>query len=187
MFSFPFNQINTLEDLVYALLNEIGLELDDYGIVHDSDSGAILSFNGRQIKASIDPNNPAIPTDLFVILDPVFDNKVMSFLLGYYLQKEQAYGNLNPLGMTEELEPIQYYNKDDNIKTKRSRITISLLGGEKVSSIFYYQRGLKYSDIILRLGGQQPDLHLFDSIPEECITLIPPATNNYPKDDDIYY
>ena len=184
--SVGFGELHTLEDLVFALLNEIGLNIDDYGIVYDTDTYNVLSFNGRQIKASTDPSNPAIPSDLFVVLDPVFDNKIMSFLLAYYLQKEQEYGNINVTTILEDLEPIQYYNKDDYIKTKRSRVTVVLADGTKIYSSYYYQKGLKYSDAILRVGGQPRSLLRFDSIPEECITLIPAPTNIYPKEDIFY-
>lgn len=181
-----FGEIHSLEDLVFALLNEIGLGIDEYGLVYDTDNGNILSFNGRQIKASVDPMNPAIPTDLFVIFDPVFDNKIMSFMLGYYLSKEQEFGNLQVNTILEDLEPIQYYNKDDNIRTKRSRVTV-VTNSDKIASDYFYQKGLKYSDVILKVGRQPKDLHMFDSIPEESITVNPIVTNVYPVDDSSYY
>ena len=182
-----FGLIRSLEDLVFALINEIGLGIDQNGLLYDTDTNMILSLNGRQIKASVDINNPVIPNDMFVILDPVFDNKVMSFLFAYYLKKEEAEGELNPLSISEDFEPIPFYYKSDGIKTRKSRVGVVLLGGQTIYSQYYYQKGLKYSDLILRVKRKDIDLRMFDSLPEECISSVPIATNIYPKNDDMYY
>lgn len=183
-----FGFIRTLEDLVFALINEIGLGIDQTGLVYDADNGQPLLLNGRQIRASVDANHPIYPNDMYIVLDPVFDNKVMSFLFGYYLKKEEAMGDLNPLSISEDFEPIPFYNKGEGIKTRKSRVSVVLLSKPIISSLYYYQKGLKYTDLILRLGGRTDiDLRLFDSLPEECISSVPIATNLYPKDEDNYY
>lgn len=178
--------INSLEDLVFALLTEIGLGINQNGLLVDLDTGIELMYNGRHIRASIDPNNPAIPSDLYAIFDPIWDNKFMSVMLGYYLSKEESYGNIQSPVVSEDIESAQYYNKEDNIKTRRSRVYLST-GNKTISSNFYFQRGLKFSDLILRIGNHPfADLSRFDSIPEESISLAPMVTNVYPKDDFNY-
>lgn len=179
--------INSLEDLVFALLNEIGLGISPDGTVYDQDTGIEIMFNNKHIKASIDPNNPAIPSDVYIIFDPIWDAKFMSVMLGYYLSKEEAYGNIQSAVVSEDIENIPAYNKDLDIKTRRSRVYVALTGNQKISSLYYYQRGLKYSDLILRMGNHPfADLSKFDSIPEECISITPMVTNLYPKENYNY-
>lgn len=186
MLQMGFGAFRSIEDLVFALINEIGLGIDQNGIVYDADNGQPILLNGRQIRASVDINRPIFPNDMYIVLDPVFDNKVMGFIFGYYLKKEEAMGNIDPLNISEDFEPIPFYNKGD-IKTRKSRVSVTLLNKGSVSSLYYYQKGLKYSDLILRLGGRDIDLRMFDSLPEECISAIPLATNIYPKEEDNYY
>ena len=179
--------INSLEDLIFALLNEIGLGIGLDGNVYDQDTGIELMCNGKHIKASIDPKNPAIPSDLYIIFDPVWDAKFMGIILGYYLAKEEAYGNIQSPVLSEDIENIPVYNKDLDIKTRRSRVYVALAGDIKISSMYYYQRGLKYSDLILRMGNHPyADLSKFDSIPEESISITPMVTNLYPKENYNY-
>ena len=171
--------INSLEDLVFALLNEIGLGIGPYGIVYDTDTGIELKCNGKLIVASVDPNKPAIPSDIYILFDPVFDGKLMNIVLAYYLEKSRAMGIFEPLTFAEEMEEVPGYAKEDTIKSKKTRMCVALRN-RKYFSKFYYQRGLKFSEIILDLGGfQNVDLTKFDSIPEEAINSNAIITNNY--------
>lgn len=176
--------INSLEDLVYALLTEIGFSIDEStGLVYDLETDRDLIYMNKKVRASVNPDIPAIPSDIYAIFDPIWDNKFMSTVLGYYLKKEEAYGNFQSSVTSEEIENIPFYNKDIDIKTRRSRISVTITGVGKVFSNFYYQKGLKYSDLILRLGNHPcPDLSKFDSIPEEAISVVPMVTNVYPKE-----
>ena len=161
--------INTLEDLVYALISEIGLGITPDGLLYDQDSQQILQYNGLQIKASINPNAPAIATNIYAAFDPVFDPKMMQTMLGYYAQKSEAMGYFSAIAITESINEVPKYNNFDHLRTKKSRVTVSLEDGRICSSDYYYQKGLKYSDVILRLGGHDVDLHKFDSLPEDSI------------------
>ena len=162
--------ILTLEDLVFALLNEIGLGITPDGFLYDQDNGGVLQCGGFRIKASVDKFNPAIATDLYMAFDPVFDNKLMQFVLGYYLSKEEHEGTISPLSISEYTKDLPYYSTSDHIHTKMSGLTVVCNGGFKYMSDLYFQKGLKYADMILRIGNH-PGCHLniFDSIPEESI------------------
>ena len=113
--------INSLEDLVYALLTEIGLFIDEEGVVVDQDTYKNIMYNGKVVRASINPKIPAIPSDIYAIFDPVWDNKFMSVMLGYYLRKEELLGNFQSSVMLEEIENIPFYNKDIDIKIVGAR------------------------------------------------------------------
>ena len=161
--------LNTMEDLVFALICEIGLGITPEGFLYDQDTGIILQYNGMQIKASVNRNAPAIATNIVAAFDPVFDPKIMQVMLGYYAKKCEELGYLTVVAITENVEDIPSYNNFDNLHTKRGRITVSLEDGRVLSSNYYYQKGLKYSDIILRMGGNNVDLQKFDSLPEDSI------------------
>lgn len=171
--------INTLEDLVFALINEIGLGIGPGGVLYDADTGNEIRCNGRRVVASIDPTKPAIPTDIFILFDPVFDGKLMNIILAYYLEKCKAMGIFEPLTFSEEIETVPVYAKEDTIRSKKTRVNVALRN-RKYYSKFYYQKGLKFSEIILDLGGfENIDLTKFDSIPEETINSNAIITNNY--------
>jgi hypothetical protein len=166
-----FNEINYLEDLTYALFKEIGLGINEYGFVYDQDTGNVLTYEGKQVKASVDPNHPALANDVYAIFDPVFDNKFMMMMLGYYLKKEEAMGNLDPLSFSEQVADVPQYNQNNPVKSRKTRITVICSNRVEYNSAYYYQKGLKYSDIILRIG-KHPGcncLWKFDSVPEETI------------------
>ena len=162
--------INSLEDLVYALLNEIGLGITPEGFLYDPDTNQVLQFGGKQIRTSINKASPAISTDLYAAFDPIFDNRFMGMMLGYYLHKEECNGNISPLSIFETIQETKPYETDDHIHSKKTFATVVCEGGYRYTSCSYYQKGLKYSDIILRIGGNPYcDLTKFDSIPEEAI------------------
>ena len=165
----PVIQINTLEDLVYHLLNEIGLGINQGGFVYDVDTEQELYYNGKQIRASIDPRFPALANDLYGLFDPVFDGKFMSMMLGYYLKKSEAQEIINPISMTEQIAETPFWNSLNPVKTRKTRVVVLCDGHREYNSEYYYQKGLKFADMILRLGGNPINLWRFDSVPEESI------------------
>lgn len=172
---FIFNQIiqiNILEELVYHLLNEIGLEINSNGFVYDLDTGQELYYNGKQIRASINPMFPALANDLYGLFDPVFDGKFMSMMLGYYLKKSEAQEIIHPISMTDQIAETPIWNNLNPVKTRKTRVVVLCEGHKEYYSEYYYQKGLKFSDMILRLGGHPVNLWKFDSIPEEPIQII---------------
>lgn len=165
--------INTLEDLVYALLNEMGLGITPDGFLFDQDTYNIIQCGGYKIKASVDKYNPAISTDIYMAFDPVFDNKLMQYMLGYYLSKEENEGNISPLSVSEYSSEIPIYLREDYMRSKMNGVTVVCNGGVKYVSELYFQKGLKFSDVILRIGGNPYcSLHKFDSMPEEAIGVF---------------
>ena len=103
----------------------------------------------------------------------VFDNKMMQYMLGYYLSKEEQAGNISPLSVSEYSSEIPFYNKEDWIRSKMNGVTVVCNGGIKYISDLYFQKGLKFSDIILRIGGNPYcSLSKFDSLPEETIGVF---------------
>ena len=147
---------NTKEDMIFALINEIGLSINNNGSLFDQDTGQIIYFGGKEIKCSIDPTIPVYKSDMSVIFDPLNDMKLMTTILGYYLEKERSMGDYYPIT----------YSFNDRDKRGPSNMSVQIQtpdrGIVEVVSGFYYNRCLKISDIILRMGGQESNLSNFD-------------------------
>lgn len=161
-------KFETVEDLIFALINEIGLSIKEGGIIVDQDTLIPLKFGDKDIKASVDVNKPVYESDYTVVLDPLNNMKLMNMLLGYYLEKEKASGNLEPIT----------FSTDEEFKRGPSNLTVRC-GSAKtklydITTNFYNNKCLKFADIILRLGNERNiDLHNFDVIPEPVVTKPP--------------
>lgn len=132
-----------LYDLNYDLINTIGLVIDPMTKnLMDSDSRIQLKFNEKPIQASINPNNPVYPTEYNYVLDPINgDARLMLMLWQYHLSKEEVV--MGRVALTT-VEPI--------VDTK-SYIQVKYTDGEIVTSAPYWQKSLKYADIILRVDN----------------------------------
>ena len=147
---------NTKEDLIFALINEIGLSINGNNSLFDQDTGQVIYFGGKEIKCSINPNIPVYPSDIAVVFDPINDMKLMTTILGYYFEKERVMGEYYPIT----------YSFNDRDKKKPSSIMVKLQTNDRgiieINSGAYNNKCLKLSDIILRMGGQDCDLSNFD-------------------------
>ena len=147
---------NTKEDLIYALINEIGLSINTNNSLFDQDTGQVIYFGGKEIKCSINPNVTVYPSDVSVVFDPINDIRLMTTILGYYFEKERVMGDYYPIT----------YSFNDRDKRKPSNIMVKLQTKDKgiieINSNYYYNKCLKISDIILRMGEQYCDLSNFD-------------------------
>ena len=148
---------NTKEDLIFALLNEIGLSIDNNNTLIDQDNnGERIYFGGKLIKCSLDPNRPVYNSEIAIVFDPVDDIRLMTTILAYYLEKERVLGESYPIA-------YGFNNKD---KQGPSTISVKIQTHDRgiieVTSNLYYNKCLVISDVILRMGGQYSDLSNFD-------------------------
>ena len=88
---------NTKEDLIYALINEIGLSINENNSLFDQDSGQLIYFGGKEIKCSVNPSAPVYTSEIATIFDPINDMKLMTTILAYYLEKERVLGDIYPI------------------------------------------------------------------------------------------
>lgn len=151
-------KFNTVEELIYALINEIGLSIYNDEL-YDQENYTKINMEGKSIKCSIDTSHPVYGSEYSIVLDPINNMNLMTLLMSYYFGKEEASGNFTVLS----------YNFNDNGLSgphNQSSIRVKMVGNNIVESRYYYNRCLKFSDIILRLGGYNPDLSNFDQIME---------------------
>ena len=156
-----------IEDVVYALFIEIGLSVDNKNLIYDINNGIRLQYENRHITASIDSNRPTYGSSVYYLFDPISNGKFMKYILGYYLTKEEYLNNIQCISFVDQIENIEKYSIDNKIR--RTRVVVDLYNNGEYISEYYYQKGLKYTDIILRIGGNNiyNILYKFDSIPEE--------------------
>lgn len=151
-------RFNTIEELTYALLNEIGLSLTPDGIIYDQDTKNAITCANKQIKASINPTKPVYQSEFTVVFDPL-NFKIMNYFLSYYFNKEENLGEfkINAFGFL-----------DNGLKGQdcKTNIRVKFAGGGVLESKYYNNKALKICDIILRLGGYDPDLYNFDKVIE---------------------
>ena len=146
---------NTKEDLIYALINEIGLSINENNSLFDQDNGQLIYFGGKEIKCSVNPLYPVYASEVATVFDPFDDIKLMTTILAYYLEKERLMGDIYPITYS--------FNDRDRLGPSNMSVKIQTANGmEEVTSNFYYNKCLKISDTILRMGGQFCDLSNFD-------------------------
>lgn len=141
-------------DLIYNLLNEIGLSIDSNGYVYDQDSGIHLEAQGKKIKASVRPDIPCYAGQGEVVFDPLNNTRQIHTLLGYAIDKEMA---TNP-----EFNCISHYITETPMD-KPTSITLKMIDGSLLSTPFYNNRCLKFIGGIFLIYGYITDLSNFDT------------------------
>lgn len=149
-----------ITNLSYALLNEIGLCIDSKQNLVDQDTMNPITFQGKNIKAAIDPLKPVYLTEHDIKLDPLNKSNVrlMSTLFGYFIDKEQEAGNIPRV--------ITFYLEDSPDKSS-TKICVVCEGNITYWSEYFCNKCLMYCDIIFKIGGSinnRIDLRVFDSI-----------------------
>lgn len=143
-------QINTINDLEYKLMIEMGFSVDQDHRLLDQDFGTFVFFNGRYIKAKLNGVEPFINKHT-VYFDPVGNVKFMRQLFQYYMAKIQRVDNR----YFSVFYPIfNQKNGSGCIEVKNEN--------ECYKSEYYYNESLRYIDIIFRISGEILDLSKFD-------------------------
>lgn len=149
-------------DLTYNLLSEIGISVLGDGRMVDQDMGCTINFGGMILKANIDPNYIKYAGQGESVFEPLSNVRQVTTLLGYYLDKKQK---------LEGMEFISYYPEEIEEEISGIKFTnLSLKYGtgfhDVISSRYYFNKCLKYIDLIFAIEGDQVDLHNFDIITE---------------------
>lgn len=149
-------------DLTYNLLSEIGISVLPDGRMVDQDMGCIINFGGSILKANIDPRYIKYAGQGESIFEPLTNIRQVTTLLGYHLDKKQK---------LEGMEFISYYPEEieeeiTGIKFTNLSLKYGIGFNDVISSRFYFNKCLKYIDLIFAIEGDQADLHNFDIITE---------------------
>ena len=83
-----------VEELNYNLLNAVGLSTLPNGNIVDREIGnAQIKFDGKNMKANIDPNNIHYAGEGEIMLDVLSNLKMSIVLLGHLLDKNKYFDN----------------------------------------------------------------------------------------------
>ncbi len=140
-------------DLTYNILNAIGLSIDNYGYIKDQDSGIHLEFQGRKLKATVNPSIPCYAGQGEVLFDPLGNTRQMHTLLGYAIDKETM---TNP-----NFRCISHYI-NDSATSPLTSMTLKMADGSLRSTKLYQNRCLKFISAIFLIYEDNVDLSNFD-------------------------
>ena len=132
------------------IMREIGLEVGTGHRIIDQDTGATMTFGGRDIVApGIYGGSNAIE------FDPYNNKRMMNRLFGYFLEKHAD---------ESDVEVTTYYNVD---KGEKGSIECKMSDHTTITSKPYIRESLKCADIIIQLnGGEAPDFSEYDTVNE---------------------
>jgi hypothetical protein len=140
------------------MLNEMGLSVEQDGYIFNYDGNVQLQLNGYKIKASIDHRDIKYAGQGEVVLDPLTNIKLVTALLGYYLNQK----------ISDGLEFVSYYQEEkiDSKNNKMTALTIKYDNFLSRTTKFYYNPCLKFINLIFLIENQMVDLSNFDSLLE---------------------
>ena len=141
---------NDIFELYYNLFNTIGLSVNSDQYLYDQDTGIILKYNDKAIKAATAPMNVyAGKND--IVFDPVNNYDIMVKLFGYWLDKEIAIGENPKFAAGFQSQYIEDHPEDKMLQ----RFTVCFADGTKYTSHFYTKLYLAYMELIFLIGDDQ--------------------------------
>jgi len=130
------------------LMEEMGYEEGDRKRIYDQDSGCMCAFKGKDI---VSPGTA--PGKQTVEFDPVNNPRMMNLLFG---------GFINKLQEEESIPPVSsYFMKQD--ANGKNIATVVMEDSSQITSAPYLNETLAYTDLVLRLNGEEEvDLQEYD-------------------------
>ena len=141
-------------EMYYNLFNEIGLSINDQNYLYDQDTGLVLKYKDKFIKATVNPT-PIYAGRNDVIFDPAKNYNLMTSIFGYYIDKESHNPECNFKFVAQYI--------DDNDARDKQRFVVRTKKTD-IFSEFYYNVYLAYIEMIFILSGYNVDLSNFDMI-----------------------
>jgi len=144
---------DNINEAFYNLFLEIGLFINQNGYLQDQDTGIVIRFKDKFIKASLNENVPVYTGKTDIAFEPAHNFTLMQNLMGYYIDKREA-GD----------EPIHYGSQGiyDVKDTMEHQVFVKTTDGLVYESLLYHNTYLAFMDCVFRLGGNNVDLHNLD-------------------------
>lgn len=147
-----------INNLIYQLMTEIGLEIDSEMRVVDQDDGNVIMFKGKSLKVSLNEYKQPFIGRNDILFDPITNFKVMSNLFSYFIHKtsitEGRYFNIfYPVNLADGRTYIEI--KEDN---------------QVIRSGSYNNPCIAYIDLVFRINGEAYDLSMYD-VPLEQLQI----------------
>lgn len=156
MFITPQGKIafNTIAERDYNLFMIIGLGINKEQYLYDQDTGTILNYRGKYIKATI-TEMPVYAGRNDIVFDPSRNYNMMATLLGYYIDKESTSEDGDIIGFISQ-------GVEDTKDKEFHRLFIQTKYKGRIESDWFHCGYLGFIDCIFKLDGQNVDLHNFD-------------------------
>lgn len=150
-------------ELNYNIMSSIGIEIYPDGSLYDPDRDTTISYDGKIMKATINPLDIKYAGQGECIFEPLTNVRQMTTLMGYVIDKKVEMEEITfQAWYPEEMEdPITGW--------KFSNITIKTEEGDRISTHYYYNKCLKFIEAIFILGEQEVNLLNFDPIEDRII------------------
>lgn len=145
---------NDIYEMNYHLFTEIGLSVNSQGYLYDQDTGNVLSYKEKYIKATVHPVEIyAGKND--VLFEPYKNYNMAIVLMGYFIDKEAH--TTNQIGYV-----AQYV--DPNATRDKQRVVVKTAKGD-IYSQYYSNIYLGYIECIFKLADAfDVDLSNFDIV-----------------------
>ena len=153
--SFLRLEFETEADVGKAILDELGYGVANDNSIYEQDTFAPVQFQGKTIKYSPTPDTLYL-SENDVLFDPVHNLRMITTLLGNYIDKEEASG-----------KEVLSMHDDVNRDNRTTSHTIKFANQDPVTSKYYRNRCLAICDNILDMANANCDLTKFDDKEEK--------------------
>jgi hypothetical protein len=148
-------QFDSLGELYYNLFMTIGLGINSQQYLYDQDTGIVIKFKDKFIKANTN-NQPLYAGRMDVVFEPSKNYGLMTTLVGYYIDKESNSEDGDRIGF------ISMGIEDKDIEWHRVIVQTNYKG--IIESKFYRQAYLGYIEVIFQMDGVNVDLTNLDEM-----------------------
>jgi hypothetical protein len=145
---------NDIFELDYHLFMEMGFSINKDDYLYDQETGAIITFSDKQVKASVDPKHIVYAGKNDIVFSPTDNYTFVNRLFGYFLDKIS----------NDPESDIKYiaHAIEDNAERDKQRLMIRTVDGDYFTE-YYWTQHLMYIEAIFILGHNfNVDLSNFD-------------------------
>lgn len=157
-------------EITRKLLIALGIELQqETNVLIDQDTKSQLSFEGRFVKANINPEKALYVSEYDVKLEPLNPKctKLIERLFGKFLDDSSS----EDIGNIPEVTTY-FFDKDE--ETTKYRLTIKFVDGTSWTGNWFLNKILCYDEAIFAIDGtfiEDVDLRIFDIDQDEWENL----------------
>lgn len=140
-------------EMYYNLFNEIGLGINAQQYLYDQDTGIVLRYKDKYLKAST-TIEPIYAGKSDIVFDPSSNFNCMVTLFGYFIEKIRS---------TDDFPYKAQYVEDNDDRTKQ-RLVVQTTNGTEYKSEFYNNLYLGFIEVIFQISGFPVNLMNFDDL-----------------------
>lgn len=133
------------KEIAYAIMQEVGLDVDKYNHLVDQDTNTTLKFDGKFITS---PGSSTTRSGME--FNPMGNVKMASHIFGYYADKLEQEDDGTKVNIS--------YSVDTDEKTGKGYLEVRDEDNNSLRSKEYCNDSLRYADMIFRLSGENDDI-----------------------------